>query len=306
MVSAPAVQPPAPIDPKKSKKQKQKSQPTDTRPESIQQEKKKRKKLHDGVSVSEAEATEAGQVMDESAERPTKRQKEVEPETPGSEDQPTAGPEGASPKKPKREKRPKKPKDKSKGLKEEVSNPIDKIQIVDVPVPYTNPLTDKTLSDLTQRGLAYAYQYTQHVSLTSDSERAAKQAWKFNKARQNWLLRNITDPTVIPDSYLPISLIYINSIQGGARNELRKTCKATKKQAKASKGPSLNDQSKPESEVDQSPDAAGESAKKVTFAAGTAEPATAETGVTAPSKIKVKRARTVLKVLKGKIQPQDI
>ncbi|KAH7344945.1 hypothetical protein B0J17DRAFT_712574 [Rhizoctonia solani] len=305
MVSAPTAQPPAPIDQKKAKKQKQKIQPTDTRPDSIQKEKRKRKKQHEDVGASEAEATEAGQVT-EGTERPTKKHKEGEPETPAFEDQPIAGPEDASPKKPKREKRPKKPKDKSKGRKEEVSNPVDKIQIADVPVPYTNPLTDETLSDLTQRGLAYAYQYAQHVSLTSDSERAAKQAWKFNKARQNWLLRNITDPTIIPDSYLPISLIYVNSIQGGARNGLRKTCKATKKQAKASKEMSLKDQSKPESEADQSPEATGDSAKKVTFAAETAEPATLETEAAAPSKIKVKRAKTILKVLKGKIQPGDI
>ncbi|KAF8762005.1 hypothetical protein RHS01_00721 [Rhizoctonia solani] len=76
------------------------------------------------------------------------------------------------------------------GRKEETSNLKDNIRIADVPIPYTSPLTDEYLSDFAQRGLAYAYQYAQHVSLSSESERAAKQPWKFNKARQNWILRN--------------------------------------------------------------------------------------------------------------------
>ncbi|CAE6407581.1 hypothetical protein ACGC1H_001652 [Rhizoctonia solani] len=305
MAGAPAVSSPAPIE-KKSKKQEQKSQSTDTRPDSIQKEKRKRKKPHGDPSASEVGASEAAQVMG-SSDRPTKKQKKddgLETAAPGDQLPPV--PEDTSLKPPKREKRPKKPKDKSKGRKDEAPNPKDKIQIADVSIPYTNPLTDETLPDFAQRGLAYAYQYAQHISLTSESERAEKHAWKFNKARQNWILRNITDPTIIPDSYLSISLVYVASIQGGARDELKKTCKTTKKQAKASKALSLNDQNESKAEVDQPPDATSESPKKVTFASGTAEPAIVEPDVLAPSKAKVKRAKIILKVLKGKIKPQDI
>ncbi|KAG8716117.1 hypothetical protein FRC11_009166 [Ceratobasidium sp. 423] len=308
MVNGPAAQPAVPIE--QLKKQKQKDQAVDNRSDSIQKEKKRKKKRHEDTGVSEAGAAEATQVTGEgeSGERPTKKQKKDEDAAGESTtgERPTTGPEGASPKKPKREKRPKKPKDKSKGRKEEAPNPKDKIQIADVPVPYTNPLTDEALSDFAQRGLAYAYQYAQHVSLASESERAAKRPWKFNKARQNWILRNITDPTIVPDSYLPISLTYVVSIQGGARDDLKKTCKTTKKQAKTSKAPPPNDQNDSKPEVEQSPDAKGEPSKKVTFATGTAEPVTTESETSAPSKVKVKRAKTILKVLKGKIQPQDV
>ncbi|CUA76768.1 hypothetical protein RSOLAG22IIIB_02240 [Rhizoctonia solani] len=301
MASAPAVQPLAHID-KKSKKQGQKGDSADTRSDSIQKEKKKRRKRDEDPSTSKVgAATEATQVT-ESSDRPTKKHKKNVPETVTPEDQQSPELEGVSLKKPKREKRPKKPKDKSKGRNEEHPNFKDKIHIADVPIPYTNPLTDETLPDFAQRGLAYAYQYSQHISLSSESERAAKHAWKFNKARQNWILRNITDPAVIPDSHLPISLTYVSSIQGGARDELRKTCKITKKQAKASKALSSNDQNQSK----ESSATMGESTKKVTFAAGTAEPATIEPETSAPSKIKVKRAKIILKVLKGKIQPQDI
>jgi hypothetical protein len=88
--------------------------------------------------------------------------------------------------------------------------------------------------------------------------------------------------------------------------ELKKTCKSIKKQAKASKTPSSEDPSGPKPEVDQSPETPTESVKKVTFAAGATEPTAAESGIPAPSKVKVKRAKTILKVLKGEIRPQDV
>ncbi|EUC66763.1 DUF2373 family protein [Rhizoctonia solani AG-3 Rhs1AP] len=304
MAGALAVPPPDPIE-KKLKKQEQKSQSADTRPDPTHKEKKKRRKQHEDPSASEVGASEAAQVM-ESSDRPTKKLKKDGLEAVVAEDQLPPGLEGTSLKPPKREKRPKKPKDKSKRHKEEAPNPIDKIQIVDVSIPYTNPLTDETLPDFAQRGLAYAYQYAQHISLASESERAEKHAWKFNKARQNWILRNITDPTIIPDSHLSISLVYVTSIQGGARDELKKTCKTTKKQAKASKALSSNDQNESNTEVNQPSEVTGESPKKVTFASGTAEPAIVEPKVSAPSKAKVKRAKIILKVLKGKVKPQDI
>ncbi|CAE6425448.1 unnamed protein product [Rhizoctonia solani] len=304
MVSAP----PTPTDKKRSKK-KQKDQPTDIRADSSQKEKKRKNKQHEDTNTPEpeAKATELAQVTNEDAERPIKRQKKDDLETPTPGEQQAVESKGAASKKPKREKRPKRPKDKSKKVrKEEGPNPKDKIQIADVPIPYTNPLTDESLSDFAQRGLAYAYQYAQHVSLTSESERAAKQPWKFNKARQNWILRNVVDPTGIPDSYLPISLLYIESIQGGARNDLKKTCKIIKKQAKASKASSLEDPNGSKSEADKSPEAKDESSKKVTFATGTMEPMAAESETSAPSKVKVKRAKIIIKVLKGKIRPQDV
>ncbi|KAG8744910.1 hypothetical protein FRC10_009280 [Ceratobasidium sp. 414] len=207
--------------------------------------------------------------------------------------------------KPKREKRPKKPKDKtakpSTSTEEVPVSVLDKIHIADIPVPYTNPLTDASLPELSQRGLAYAYQFAQHVSLPSDAARAAQQPWKFNKGRQNWITRNVTDPAVIPDPYLALAMVYIDSIKGGARDALKKTCKATTKEAKAAP------ESQPEPDQQNPPGETAESEneptlKKVIFAGGATEAA----DPTPITKEKRRRAKKILKVLRGKIQPRDV
>ncbi|GAB1518974.1 hypothetical protein RhiTH_002039 [Rhizoctonia solani] len=267
MVSAP----PIPTNKTQSKK-KQKEQQPEIRPDSTQKEKKRKKKQHEDANTCEAKAAEPVQLTSEHTERPTKKQKRDEAVTPEIGEQQDAESQAALSKKPKREKRPKKPKDKSKA----------------------------------SARLAYAYQYAQHVSLSSESERAAKQPWKFNKARQNWILRNVIEPATIPDSYLPISLIYVQNIQGGARNELKKTCKVIKKQAKNSKASPSSDSNGSKPEADQPSEAKSESTKKVTFAAGTTEPKVTESEISAPSKVKVKRAKIILKVLKGEIRPPDV
>ncbi|KAF8707909.1 hypothetical protein RHS03_03922, partial [Rhizoctonia solani] len=283
---------PIPTNKTQSKKKQREQQP-DIRPDSTQKEKKRKKKQHEDANTCEAKAAEPVQLTSEHTERPTKKQKSDKMVTPEIGEQQDAESQAALSKKPKREKRPKKPKDKSKAS-------------AHVPIPYTNPLTDESLSDFAQRGLAYAYQYAQHVSLSSESERAAKQPWKFNKARQNWILRNVIEPATIPDSYLPISLIYVQNIQGGARNELKKTCKVIKKQAKNSKASPSSDPNGSKPEADQPSEAKSESTKKVTFAAGSTEPKVTESEISAPSKVKVKRAKIILKVLKGEIRPQDV
>lgn len=78
---------------------------------------------------------------------------------------------------------------------------------------------------------------------------------------------------------------------------LRKTCKATKKQAKAAKSKSKEQGKSAQTETKDEA-----LSKKVTFAAETVSldaPA-------APSKERAKRAKTILKVLKGKIKPRDL
>ncbi|KAG9101181.1 hypothetical protein FS749_009643 [Ceratobasidium sp. UAMH 11750] len=209
----------------------------------------------------------------------------------------------SSPSKPEREKRPKKPKDKTpvKASTEEAPvSVLDKIRIADIPIPYTNPLTDASLPELSQRGLAYAYQYAQHISLPSDSARAAQQPWKFNKGRQNWIIRNVTDPAVVPDQYLALAMVYIDSIKGGARDVLKKTCKTTTKETKAAAVSQPEPDQKPSDEPAE-PESEPTS-KKVAFATETTEPTTS----TPITKERRKRAKKILKVLRGKIQPQDI
>ncbi|KAG9097556.1 hypothetical protein FRC06_007436 [Ceratobasidium sp. 370] len=209
-------------------------------------------------------------------------------------------------KKPKREKRPKKPKGRTTETSVKAStgevpvSVLDNIRIADIPIPYTNPLTDASLPELSQRGLAYAYQYAQHISLPSDAARAAQQPWKFNKGRQNWIIRNITDPVVVPDPYLALAMVYIDSIKGGARDALKKTCKATTKEAKAIGEP---DQQKSSGETPETAETENEpTSKKLAFTVGTTEAAAS----TPRTKEERKRAKKILKVLRGKIQPQDI
>ncbi|EJD53881.1 hypothetical protein AURDEDRAFT_180269 [Auricularia subglabra TFB-10046 SS5] len=77
---------------------------------------------------------------------------------------------------------------------------------------YPDPAKDKTLSERSQKGLAYAYSY------------ATSSDWKFNKARQNWLMKHAYDSAMIPDEYLRMVFHYLKSIKGQALEHLRKTC----------------------------------------------------------------------------------
>jgi hypothetical protein len=91
---------------------------------------------------------------------------------------------------------------------------------------------------------------------------------------------------------------------------LKKACKATKKHAKAAKAAlsQPDDQSESGKAKDKqfSSDAKDGSSQKVTFATKDAEPQTVDPNAPAPSEENWKRAKLILKALKGKIQPQDI
>ncbi|GJJ13536.1 hypothetical protein Clacol_007790 [Clathrus columnatus] len=80
---------------------------------------------------------------------------------------------------------------------------------------YPDPKKDNTLSELETALKALTYVYER---LTSHSE------WKFNKARQNWILRNIWDENAIPEIYVPSCVKYLKGVQGNSRNVLIKEC----------------------------------------------------------------------------------
>ncbi|KAJ3530090.1 hypothetical protein NM688_g7760 [Phlebia brevispora] len=48
--------------------------------------------------------------------------------------------------------------------------------------------------------------------------------WKFNKARQNWLVRNIWSDSAVPEKYVAMVKRYLSGMQGGAREAFIKTC----------------------------------------------------------------------------------
>ncbi|KAF8640080.1 hypothetical protein AX17_001320 [Amanita inopinata Kibby_2008] len=77
----------------------------------------------------------------------------------------------------------------------------------------SDPNDDNALSEQARRALAYAYTQHNHPS-----------EWKFNKARQNWLIRNVWSPKSIPDEHLPLTVWYLKNVQGRIRDALVKSC----------------------------------------------------------------------------------
>ncbi|KAF9485424.1 hypothetical protein BDN70DRAFT_796153 [Pholiota conissans] len=78
---------------------------------------------------------------------------------------------------------------------------------------FTDPRDDTTLNAQSRKALEYAF-----LQMNRPSK------WKFNKARQNWLIRNIWNPEAVSDIYFPFVLKYLTNVQGGSRNKLKETC----------------------------------------------------------------------------------
>ncbi|THH17616.1 hypothetical protein EW146_g3232 [Bondarzewia mesenterica] len=76
-----------------------------------------------------------------------------------------------------------------------------------------DPEEDESLSEQAQKALTYAFIQFAHPS-----------KWKFNKARQNWLLRNMWSEEMVPDVYMTLITRYLTNVQGGVRENLIKTC----------------------------------------------------------------------------------
>ncbi|KAJ8698011.1 hypothetical protein PTI98_004775 [Pleurotus ostreatus] len=69
-----------------------------------------------------------------------------------------------------------------------------------------DPSEDEALSEQARKALIYAHSYVRYPD-----------SWKFNKARQNWLIRNIWSDELIPETYFPMSIKYLSSVKGGIR-----------------------------------------------------------------------------------------
>ena len=95
--------------------------------------------------------------------------------------------------------------------------------VAEVPIG-PDPSTLEDLSDGAQRALAYAQLYTKE-----------REAWKFSKPRQNWLIRHVLwSPAIhaaavraaeadvpeagawVPDDFVPVVSVYLASVQGSA------------------------------------------------------------------------------------------
>ncbi|XP_051638535.1 uncharacterized protein C7orf50 homolog isoform X2 [Manacus candei] len=80
-----------------------------------------------------------------------------------------------------------------------------------------------------ERALAY---------LTSWSENPGE--WKFQKARQTWLLLHMYDKEKVPDKYFTILLDYLQGLQGGARDKTVEKAEAFMKEFDGSDGEAPN------------------------------------------------------------------
>ncbi|PPQ63976.1 hypothetical protein CVT24_009099 [Panaeolus cyanescens] len=98
---------------------------------------------------------------------------------------------------------------------------------------FADPRVDESLSTQARKGLEYAF---------LQMNKPAK--WKFNKARQNWLIRNIWSPEnviyfstaskllfiheiyQIPELYMPLLCKYLSNVQGGSREKLKSSCQS--------------------------------------------------------------------------------
>ncbi|KZT12920.1 uncharacterized protein LAESUDRAFT_689896 [Laetiporus sulphureus 93-53] len=77
-----------------------------------------------------------------------------------------------------------------------------------------DPNNDESLSEQARKALHYAFtQFDDPVS------------WKFNKARQNWLIRNVWSARAITDEYMTLLQRYLANMKGGARDALIKSCR---------------------------------------------------------------------------------
>ncbi|KAI0751436.1 hypothetical protein C8Q80DRAFT_1268670 [Daedaleopsis nitida] len=82
------------------------------------------------------------------------------------------------------------------------------------PSKLPDPSGDEVLSEQAQRALQYAFSQCDDPS-----------GWKFNKARQNWLIRNVWSEESIPEKYMSLVSLYLQGVQGGVRETLIKSCR---------------------------------------------------------------------------------
>lgn len=118
-------------------------------------------------------------------------------------------------KKPKREKR---PKIKSvKGAIDTPKQPEVDVQAAPEGSEGTTIFTDSSLSDQAKKNIFYA-----HLFALSQSPSPAPNtpSWKFSKAKQNWLMRNIFSNIEVPETYFEMVLGYLKTTQGHSRNTL--------------------------------------------------------------------------------------
>lgn len=123
-------------------------------------------------------------------------------------------PEEAASEKPERKK--KKEKRKAKEQLEETpdSKPSKKKKGQPPPdLPFADPSVDESLSDQSRKALSYAYARFENPP-----------NWKFNKAKQIWLIKRLWSEEMIPEKYFVLVTNYLADVKGGIRDNLIQMC----------------------------------------------------------------------------------
>ncbi|OAX35316.1 hypothetical protein K503DRAFT_868344 [Rhizopogon vinicolor AM-OR11-026] len=78
---------------------------------------------------------------------------------------------------------------------------------------FPDPSADESLSDQSQKALSYAYSRFQHLP-----------HWKFNKAKQIWLVKQLWSEEMIPEKYFSLVVKYLADGEGRIRLTLVQMC----------------------------------------------------------------------------------
>ncbi|KAG1773944.1 hypothetical protein EDD22DRAFT_857200 [Suillus occidentalis] len=80
-------------------------------------------------------------------------------------------------------------------------------------LPSTDPSVDESLSEQSRKALSYAYARFEDPP-----------NWKFNKARQIWLIKRLWSEEMIPEKYFALVTKYLADVKGGIRDNLVQMC----------------------------------------------------------------------------------
>ncbi|KAI0771936.1 hypothetical protein BD413DRAFT_547118 [Trametes elegans] len=118
---------------------------------------------------------------------------------------------------------------------------------------FPDPSQDEDLTEQAQKALHYAF-----------TQFEEPEAWKFNKARQNWIIRNLWSESAIPERYLALVTRYLQGVQGGAREALIKSCREASGSTPKINGPTPSESKSIAPDTDAQTESPTE--KAVTFA----------------------------------------
>ncbi|KAI0356561.1 hypothetical protein OH77DRAFT_1503517 [Trametes cingulata] len=150
---------------------------------------------------------------------------------------------------------------------------------------FPDPTDDEELTEQAQKALHYAFTQYEEPS-----------EWKFNKARQNWIIRNLWSAEAIPETYIPLVSRYLQGVQGGAREALVKACReALQPKATAEPTQAESQDGAPETEKDGEGDLPTK--RTVKFAVPEAKSSNDTTDSTPADDTKRQRATALLAVL---------